>query len=169
MVAAAAALPKSPPPKRQKRTTSINEVKKSPAADIVPSFPSVPRSKLAVTQLLNRPTSVVRPDTPEIDVATVSNTLKSKNISPSALSFGFLGLGTMGCGIVKNLINSGHKVVVWNRTSTKCRKFEEAGADVKQTPSDVIDSTDITFSCVSDPQAAKDVSKIKLPLKGIFS
>lgn len=29
---------------------------------------------------------------------------------------------------------------------------------MKQTPCDVIDATDITFSCVSDPQAAKDVS-----------
>lgn len=69
--------------------------------------------------MLNRPTSVARPETPEIDVAKVSNTLKSKNINPSTLTFGFLGLGIMGCGIVKNLINSGHKVVVWNRTATK--------------------------------------------------
>lgn len=144
---------KSPPPKRQKRA-SVNDIKKSPI--IEPNY-TTPRSKLAVTQLLNRPTSVVRPETPEIDVATVSNTLRSKNINASGHTFGFLGLGTMGCGIVKNLINSGHKVVVWNRTSTKCRKFEEAGAEVKQTPSDVIDSTDITFSCVSDPQAAKDM------------
>lgn len=68
---------------------------------------------------MNRPTSVARPETPEIDVAKVSNTLKSKNINPSTLTFGFLGLGIMGCGIVKNLINSGHKVVVWNRTATK--------------------------------------------------
>lgn len=63
----------------------------------------------------------------------------------------------MGCGIVKNLINSGHKVVVWNRTLGKCRKFNEAGAEVATTPCDVIDSVDITFSCVSDPAAAKNV------------
>lgn len=42
----------------------------------------------------------------------------------------------------------------------QCRKFEEAGADIKLTPCDVIDATDITFSCVSDPQAAKDVSSL---------
>lgn len=30
------------------------------------------------------------------------------------------------------------------------------------TPSDVVDMTDIIFSCVSDPQAAKDVSIIHL-------
>ena len=35
------------------------------------------------------------------------------------LDFGFLGLGIMGSGIVKNLLNSGHTVTVWNRTVEK--------------------------------------------------
>lgn len=102
-----------------------------------------------------------------MDMQSVSQTLKSKNINPSSLRFGFLGLGIMGCGIVKNLINSGHKVVVWNRTLSKCRKFEDAGADVAHTPCDVIDSVDITFSCVSDPTAAKQV-RIALHYKEPF-
>lgn len=89
---------------------------------------------------------------------TVSETLKSKNINPSPLRFGFLGLGIMGGGIVKNLLNSGHKVVVWNRTLEKCRKFEEAGAEIMPTPCDVVDNVDITFSCVSDPWVAKEVN-----------
>lgn len=107
---------KSPANKR-KRVSSLND-KKSPIVDLVPN--DTPRRKgEAAKALLNRPSSVIRPDTPEIDVAKVSSTLKSKNISPSNLTFGFLGLGVMGCGIVKNLINSGHKVVVWNRTASK--------------------------------------------------
>lgn len=88
---------------------------------------------------------------------TVSETLKSKNINPSPLRFGFLGLGIMGGGIVKNLLNSGHKVCVWNRTLEKCRKFEEAGAEIMPTPCDVVDNVDITFSCVSDPYVAKEM------------
>jgi pyrroline-5-carboxylate reductase len=36
-----------------------------------------------------------------------SKILADKDIQPSTLSFGFLGLGIMGSGIVKNLINSG--------------------------------------------------------------
>lgn len=35
------------------------------------------------------------------------------------MKFGFLGLGIMGSGVVKNLLNSGHKVVIWNRTAAK--------------------------------------------------
>ena len=58
-------------------------------------------------------------DTPPLDVERVSQTLKEKNVQPSTLKFGFLGLGIMGSGMVKNLLNSGHKVIVWNRTTEK--------------------------------------------------
>lgn len=98
------------------------------------------------------------PELEEIDMKSVSETLKSKNIKASTLKFGFLGLGIMGSGILKNLINSGHDVTIWNRTSEKCHKFEEVGAKVAATPADVIDASDITFCCVSDPMACKEVS-----------
>lgn len=119
------------------------------------TFGPSPRRNYVANQLLNRPMLSTRPEPPEIDMQNVSDTLKSKKINPSSLRFGFLGLGIMGSGIVKNLINSGHKVIVWNRTMEKCRKFSEAGAEVAKTPSDVIDRADITFSCVSDPSAAR--------------
>ncbi|CAG7717186.1 unnamed protein product [Allacma fusca] len=38
-----------------------------------------------------------------------------------------------------------------------CKTFVEAGAQQGMTPSDVITMSDITFACVSDPQAAKDM------------
>lgn len=59
----------------------------------------------------------------QLDLESVSQTLKDKNILPSKLKFGFLGLGIMGSGIVKNLLNSGHSVIVWNRTTDKVRFF----------------------------------------------
>lgn len=86
-----------------------------------------------------------------------SKTLESKNIQASAKRFGFLGLGIMGTGIVKNLIDSGHQVVLWNRTTDKCEKFKKVGAEIMDAPCDVIDNSDITFSCVSDPTVAKQV------------
>lgn len=119
---------------------------------------------MAATQLLNRPSQIIRPEQPEIDMNHISETLKSKNIRPSDLKFGFLGLGIMGSGIVKNLIKSGHKVILWNRTYTKCRVFVDAGAESRSTPADVIDAADITFSCVANPQAAKDVCYLVISL-----
>lgn len=120
--------------------------------------PYVPSRRNVQNALLNRPSPLPLPDQPAIDMSLISETLQSKNIKPSELRFGFLGLGLMGSGIVKNLINSGHKVSVWNRTDSKCRAFREAGASVGDTPSDVVEMSDIIFSCVADPQAAKDVS-----------
>jgi len=118
----------------------------------------VKKSSSAVSGLLNRP-SVQRPVSPSVgmDLVTSSQTLREKDIQPSKLNFGFLGLGIMGSGIVKNLLNSGHNVSVWNRTTEKVRDFVEAGATEALTPGDVVEHSDIIFSCVSDPQAAKDL------------
>lgn len=91
----------------------------------------------------------------ELDVGAVS--AKSKTIKASSLKFGFIGLGLMGQRIVKNLINSGHQVTIWNRTPTKCKDFEKAGATKVTTPADVVSGSDITFSCLSDPAAVKEI------------
>ncbi|KAF0756500.1 putative oxidoreductase GLYR1, partial [Aphis craccivora] len=106
--------------------------------------------------LLDRP-EVVMPEVEQLDISTISKSLQNKEISASPLTFGFIGLGNMGSGIVKNLLESGHKVILWNRTPNKCEKFEAFGAIVALTPSDVVGGADITFSCVSDPQVAKDM------------
>ncbi|CAB3225550.1 unnamed protein product [Arctia plantaginis] len=71
------------------------------------------------SSLLNRPSNILRPETPPLDLENVSETLLEKNIKASQMKFGFLGLGIMGSGIVKNLLNSGHKVIIWNRTAAK--------------------------------------------------
>ena len=113
----------------------------------------------AVSSFLDRPL-LNRPESPSgglVDISATSKVLKDKDIQPSKANFGFLGLGIMGSGIVKNLLNSGHSVTVWNRTAEKCDDFVKAGAKSALTPGDVIAESDITFSCVSDPQAAKDM------------
>ncbi|XP_053672794.1 cytokine-like nuclear factor N-PAC [Anopheles nili] len=143
----------TPSPKRKKKLLNDSELS---SLDI-DSYSSPVRRNAPVTHLLNRPMTVNRPATPEIDMSSVSNAVQSRNIKASELKFGFLGLGVMGCGIVKNLIKSGHSVVVWNRSANKCRKFQEVGAQVAETPSDVVEMTDVTYSCVSDPQVAKDM------------
>ncbi|XKL64025.1 hypothetical protein PGB90_004111 [Kerria lacca] len=38
-----------------------------------------------------------------------------------------------------------------------CTEFEKAGAQLGLTPSDVIQASDITYSCVANPQAAKEM------------
>ncbi|XP_071559981.1 cytokine-like nuclear factor N-PAC [Temnothorax nylanderi] len=142
------------PAKKQRRESSTSNSNR--VGSVSPTMNhSTPARKTG--SLLNRPANIARPITPPLDVETMSQTLKEKNILPSNLKFGFLGLGIMGSGIVKNLINSGHSVIVWNRTQEKCTDFVKAGAEQGLTPSDVVLAADITFSCVADPQAAKDM------------
>ncbi|GBP48013.1 Putative oxidoreductase GLYR1 homolog [Eumeta japonica] len=43
------------------------------------------------------------------------------------------------------------------RESRRCKEFEKIGATVAVTPCDVVEEADITFSCVSDPHAAKEM------------
>lgn len=140
------------PAKKQRRESSSSNVDSVSPSNMNHSTPA-----RKTGSLLNRPANIARPVTPPLDVETMSQTLKEKNILPSKLKFGFLGLGIMGSGIVKNLINSGHSVIVWNRTQEKCTDFVKAGAEQGLTPSDVVLAADITFSCVADPQAAKDM------------
>lgn len=91
----------------------------------------------------------------DLDVTAVS--AKNKAIKASSLKFGFIGLGLMGQRLVKNLLNSGHAVTIWNRTPSKCKEFVKAGATRATTPADVVSASDITFSCLSDPQAVKEI------------
>lgn len=58
-----------------------------------------------------------------MDMSNVSEILKSKKIQPSSLRFGFLGLGIMASGIVKNLINFEHRVNLWCETPSKVSTF----------------------------------------------
>ncbi|KAG9508966.1 putative oxidoreductase GLYR1-like protein, partial [Fragariocoptes setiger] len=95
------------------------------------------------------------PSTNQVNMNSV--TAKSKTIQPSSLKFGFIGLGLMGQRLVKNLLNSGHSVTIWNRSSYKCKEFVEAGASKATTPADVIIASDITFACLPGPRASKEI------------
>lgn len=87
----------------------------------------------------------------------ISQSRNLQNIATSTKIIGFLDIGVMGSGIVKNLLHSGHRVIIWNQDPSKSKKFQEIGAEVAMTPSDVADQVDIIFSCVSDPIASIEV------------
>lgn len=151
----------SPPPNKRKRkfsndrgSVSVNLGSKSISNYSSNHEVSSPKRNY----LLDRPVAQhIEATIADIDVKTVTPTLRNKKIIPSTKKFGFLGLGIMGGGIVKNLLNSGHTVYVWNRTKAKCDIFVQAGAIAADTPSDVVDNADIIFSCVTDPSVAKDL------------
>jgi 3-hydroxyisobutyrate dehydrogenase-like beta-hydroxyacid dehydrogenase len=71
---------------------------------------------------------------------------------------GFIGLGLMGSRIVKRLLDAGHQVAGHNRTRAKAEGLIEAGMQWCDTPREVAQAADITFSMVSDTAALSSVA-----------
>jgi 3-hydroxyisobutyrate dehydrogenase len=69
---------------------------------------------------------------------------------------GFIGLGIMGRGMVKNLVAKGHAVTVWNRSPERIRDVGAAVA-AAPTPRELAQGVDIVITCVSDPAAVESV------------
>jgi 3-hydroxyisobutyrate dehydrogenase-like beta-hydroxyacid dehydrogenase len=69
----------------------------------------------------------------------------------------YLGLGTMGSGMVSNLLKAGFKLTVWNRSLEKCDPFARKGARVAATPAEAVSSVELVMYSLSDDQAVEDV------------
>ncbi|XP_058624705.1 cytokine-like nuclear factor N-PAC isoform X6 [Onychostoma macrolepis] len=104
---------------------------------------------------------IIEEDTGSTSIQAADSTAINGSITPTDKRIGFLGLGLMGSGVVSNLLKMGHVVTVWNRTAekvqSKCDLFIQEGARLGRTPAEVVSMCDITFSCVSDPKAARDL------------
>ncbi|XP_051572631.1 cytokine-like nuclear factor N-PAC isoform X9 [Myxocyprinus asiaticus] len=100
---------------------------------------------------------IIEEDTRATSIQAADSTAINGSITPTDKRIGFLGLGLMGSGVVCNLLKMGHVVTVWNRTAEKCDLFIQEGARLGRTPAEVVSMCDITFSCVSDPKAARDL------------
>uniref|UniRef100_A0A673IFK5 Cytokine-like nuclear factor N-PAC n=1 Tax=Sinocyclocheilus rhinocerous TaxID=307959 RepID=A0A673IFK5_9TELE len=100
---------------------------------------------------------IIEEDTGSTSIQAADSTAINGSITPTDKRIGFLGLGLMGSGVVSNLLKMGHVVTVWNRTAEKCDLFVQEGARLGRTPAEVVSMCDITFSCVSDPKAARDL------------
>jgi 3-hydroxyisobutyrate dehydrogenase-like beta-hydroxyacid dehydrogenase len=72
---------------------------------------------------------------------------------------GFVGLGTMGGGVVRRLLAAGHAVTVWNRTREKAEPLLEAGARWADSPRSVAERSDIVFTMVTNTAAVQAVTE----------
>ena len=73
-------------------------------------------------------------------------------------NLGFVGLGLMGSRIVQRLLAAGHHVSGHNRTRAKAENLIQAGMQWKDSPSEVAQAADITFSMVRDTAALSSVT-----------
>lgn len=80
-------------------------------------------------------------------------------------TIGFIGLGIMGQGMARNILNAGYPLVVWNRTVGKMEPLIAAGATAADSPADLAARCDIIITCVSD---TPDVERIILGDDGVL-
>ena len=71
---------------------------------------------------------------------------------------GFVGLGLMGSRIAKRLLSAGYPVSGYNRTQAKAESLIQAGLVMKNSPKEVAQSSDITFSMVTDTTALSSIT-----------
>jgi 3-hydroxyisobutyrate dehydrogenase len=69
---------------------------------------------------------------------------------------GVAGLGLMGSGIATRLVNTGHTVSVYNRSSERTRRFSKS-ATVASSPKELADNCDFVITVVTDFEAVKQV------------
>lgn len=72
------------------------------------------------------------------------------------MRIGVAGLGLMGSGIAKRLINNGHKVSVYNRTRSKSHHFSNK-ATIASSPKELGQACDLVITIVTNFDAVKTV------------
>ena len=72
------------------------------------------------------------------------------------MKVGVAGLGLMGSGITKRLIDSGHIVSIYNRTRSKAEQFSNK-ATVALSPRELAEGCDLLITVVTDFDAVKDI------------
>jgi 3-hydroxyisobutyrate dehydrogenase len=77
---------------------------------------------------------------------------------------GFIGLGTMGMPMARNLLKAGFEVTVFNRTGSKSEMIRKDGAKVATSPKEVAVGNSIIVTIVSD---TPDVESVVLGRDGI--
>lgn len=82
-----------------------------------------------------------------------------------AEQLGFIGLGIMGQGMVRNLLRAGFPVRVWNRTASKMAALASEGATTAASPADLAAQCDVVITCVSD---TPDVQAVLLGPEGVL-
>jgi 3-hydroxyisobutyrate dehydrogenase-like beta-hydroxyacid dehydrogenase len=69
----------------------------------------------------------------------------------------FLGLGTMGLGMVKNLLAADHSVTVWNRSDAPVAEAVAAGATSAPSVAAAVDGAEVVMYCFSNDEAVRSV------------
>lgn len=80
-------------------------------------------------------------------------------------TIGFVGIGTMGRGMVQNLLRNGFTVFAYNRTKEKASGIKHENLHVVDSPAEACEKSGVIITSVSDDSALRDVLFSE---KGVF-
>lgn len=80
---------------------------------------------------------------------------------------GWIGLGTMGRPMAKNLEKAGFPLKVYNRTVAKTGVFQNSNTKIASSVKDLAENSDIIFTMISDNKAVQSVYDEILSLENI--
>src|SRR5919112_6403985 len=73
------------------------------------------------------------------------------------MKLGFIGLGTMGAPMARNLLRGGHELAVCNRSPEKVAPLVAVGASRADSPADAASGTRATILMVTNAEAVHEV------------
>jgi 3-hydroxyisobutyrate dehydrogenase-like beta-hydroxyacid dehydrogenase len=71
---------------------------------------------------------------------------------------GFAGLGAMGAGIARRLIDAGYRVTGWNRTKSRAQDLLDAGMGWADSPRELAAEVDVLFTMLTDTAAIESTA-----------
>jgi ABC-type nitrate/sulfonate/bicarbonate transport system substrate-binding protein len=81
-----------------------------------------------------------------------------------AMIVGFIGLGTMGRPMARNILAKGHRLIVYDVQAAAVSALAEAGAAIARTPREVAEGSEIVITMLPD---APDVERAALGADGV--
>lgn len=73
------------------------------------------------------------------------------------MKIAFIGIGRMGAGMARNLLQAGNEVTVYNRNRAKAEALTSSGARVANTPADAARDAEVVMTMVADDHALEEV------------
>jgi 3-hydroxyisobutyrate dehydrogenase-like beta-hydroxyacid dehydrogenase len=73
------------------------------------------------------------------------------------MKISFIGLGSMGLPMARNLFQAGHELVVYNRTRNRAEELGKRGVRVAESPRDAAQGAELLISMLSDDAAVEEV------------
>tara|TARA_B100000700_G_scaffold11103_1_gene11305 strand:+ start:937 stop:1803 length:867 start_codon:yes stop_codon:yes gene_type:complete len=73
------------------------------------------------------------------------------------INIGFIGIGLMGLPMAKNILKSGYKLTVYNRSRKKLEPLNSSGAHIADSIGDLISKSEVIITMLTDDKAVDEV------------